>query len=318
LQCRSFASRSIIRVVSNISSERVGLEVSPVGVAGTGAEVPPLAGGGVPSDAVGTEDTGGPVLADDDGGNVPITTTSVGDVVVWLVLPPPIVGEDVNPGGAVAGATVVAVLVPELVLVGAPVPPDIGLVVVALPLAESVGAAVPPKIGLVVVALPLAEGVGTEVPPKIGLVVVALPLAESVGAAVPPTIGLVVVALPLAESVGTAVPPTTGLIVVALPLAEGVGIEVSPTIGVVVGAFVIALLALVGMYVGFDPFGADDSGKYGDKVPAPSPPEGDFVGMSSSSVVGDNVGETSTRLVQYKLSNTAETLSTPPSAGFFK
>ena len=297
MQCRSFASRSIIRVVSNISSERVGLEVSPVGVAGTGAEVPPLAGGGVPSDAVGTEDTGGPVLADDDGGNVPITTTSVGDVVVWLVLPPPIVGEDVNPGGAVAGATVVAVLVPELVLVGAPVPPDIGLVVVALPLAESVGAAVPPTIGLVVVALPLAE---------------------SVGAAVPPTTGLVVVALPLAGGVGTAVPPTTGLIVVALPLAEGVGIEVSPTIGVVVGAFVIALLALVGMYVGFDPFGADDSGKYGDKVPAPSPPEGDFVGMSSSSVVGDNVGETSTRLVQYKLSNTAETLSTPPSAGFFK
>ena len=147
---------------------------------------------------------------------------------------------------------------------------------------------------------------------------VALPLAESVGAAVPPTIGLVVVALPLAESVGAAVPPTTGLVVVALPLAEGVGIEVSPTIGVVVGAFVIALLALVGMYVGFDPFGAEDSGKYGDKVPAPSPPVGDFVGMSSSSVVGDNVGENSTRLVQYKLSNTAETLSTPPSAGFFK
>ena len=170
-----------------MSSERVGLEVSPVGVAGTGVEVPLLAGGGVPSDAVGTEDTGGPVLADDDGGNVPITTASVGDVVVWLGLLPPIVGEDVNPGGAVAGDTVVAVLVPEFVLVGAPVPPEIELVVVALPLEEGVGAAVPPTTGLVVVALPLAESVGTAVPPTIGLVVVALPLAEGVGAAVPST-----------------------------------------------------------------------------------------------------------------------------------
>ncbi len=132
LHSRPFASGSIIRCSApKTSSEMLGLEVGPLGAVGTVAVVPPLTGvtvvaalapkvalffvvvlvmGGAvkkPLDAIGTNDTGAPVLAGDDGGRVPIPTTNVctGGAVVPAPVGGDVTGGDVAPGGKVCIVT---------------------------------------------------------------------------------------------------------------------------------------------------------------------------------------------------------------------